>query len=285
MFIFSFIAFIRERHITYLRACLDATYRLDAALEAKLRLMSDDDIPNNEVVIPPAKVGGLQRAINYYADVIGTLVGIVLLIIVTVVWICIGPALNFNANWWLIIGTYAGLMGMNDGFVLRNVQARLLEHEEPQYARILSNDRQLLQDLNLPAPTMDAALLKTLEPTMSRRVSDKMNKICGHELMVILGVVVILGLIIGASAMGWSETGQLLCNVPPSVIETFFMIILITGHNSADAQRRLDLNQIFEVRRSLFAFAEAIDHVLCLKKREKESCGDAEGKEKEVSVV
>lgn len=33
--------------------------------------------------------------------------------------------MHSNDNWWLLIGTYAGLIGMNDGFVLRNVQHRL----------------------------------------------------------------------------------------------------------------------------------------------------------------
>lgn len=57
-------------------------------------------------------------------------------------WICIGPLLPFSSSRWLLIGTYAGLVGMNDGFVL--------------------------------------------------------------------------GLVIGASAMGWTITGQLLCNVRPA---------------------------------------------------------------------
>jgi len=67
-------------------------------------------------------------------------------------------------------------------------------------------------------------------------------------------VLLIVGLIIGASAMGWSFTGQLLCNVPPSIIESFFLMILITGHSIGDAKKRFDLHNIYLRRLKLISY-------------------------------
>lgn len=52
----------------------------------------------------------------------------------------IGPALHFDANWWLLIGTYAGLIGLNDGFVLRNICAVLSNYEDEQFAHVTYDD-------------------------------------------------------------------------------------------------------------------------------------------------
>lgn len=49
-----------------------------------------------------------------------------------------------------------------------------------------------------------------------------------HQVAVLVGVFVILALLVVASALGWSITGQLLCNIPPSIVETFVMMALIT---------------------------------------------------------
>lgn len=258
VFIFSFLAILRERHADYLRACLDSVYRLDAFLELRLRCLTDDDLPNDETIIEAPRINAVQRAITYYADVVGTLVGIALLMIVLVVWICIGPAMHFDANWWLLIGTYAGLIGLNDGFILRNMQALHRRHEDPQFASLEQEDMQLLTELGLPVPACEPANKMSL----SHRISESMNSICGHEVTVLIGVLSIVGLVIGASVMHWSETGQLICNIPPSIIESFFMVILITGHNASDQLRRVNMQNMLERRRVLLAFVEVAEEQL-----------------------
>ncbi|KAK4496667.1 hypothetical protein PRZ48_012649 [Zasmidium cellare] len=258
VFIFSFLAILRERHSDYVRACIDAIYRVDSTLELKLRTVTNDEADNLPVAIPALRMNRVQRIITYYADVVGALTGVALLIVVFVAWLAIGPVLHFDTNWWLLIGTYAGLVGLIDGFVLRNVQTKLQGHEEPQYVQIDAEDRELFAMLNLPLPPTEP-----LNPRkLSFRVSQKMGEICGHEIMVMAGLLLVFGLLIGASIMRWSETGQLLCNIPPSVIESFFMIILITGHNAIEAQRRVDLKNIFERRLKLLAIVDAASLVL-----------------------
>lgn len=39
-----------------------------------------------------------------------------------------------------------------------------------------------------------------------------------------------------------------MCNVPPSIIETFFGMMLFTGHNLSDQRRRKDLSELHKRR-------------------------------------
>ncbi|KAF7588927.1 low-affinity Fe(2+) transport protein [Aspergillus hancockii] len=199
----------------------------------------------------------IQRAIFYYADLVGSLVGIAILLAVITIWIAIGPLLHFSSAWWLLIGTYAGLIGMNDGFVLRNMQARLGTYIAQQTAQITADDAQLLHAVQMPIAVPE----RLGENSLTGRASEAMNRICAHEVTVMMGCVTILGLIAGASAMRWTLTGQLLCNVPPSLIEAFFMIVLISGHNSADDRKRVDLRDTYARRLKLLGFVNAFQGV------------------------
>jgi low-affinity ferrous iron transport protein len=257
--LFSFLANIRERHSRYHRMCIDLIYQTDSALELKLRILSEDTISNQPIIIPPPKVSKVQRAINYYADLIGTLIGIAILVIVLIVWIVIGPAMSFSSNWWLLIGTYSGLIGMNDGFVLRNIYHFLRIHEDVQFEEVRLDDLELFPSL----PLEDQ---KVVKKSISARISLAVGKFCSHEFTVLLGAGTMIGLIIISSAMRWSLTGQLISNVPPSIIESFFMMILITGHNEVEVQRRIELNNIYTRRLKLISYVDA----LCCKEKEKQ---------------
>ncbi|RHZ43908.1 uncharacterized protein CDV56_103008 [Aspergillus thermomutatus] len=254
VFVFAFLANIRERHSAYTLSCLNAIFKVDSTLEFRLRLLTGDNIDNDVVIIPAPRVSIVQRVIFYYTDLVGTLVGITILLVMMIVWVAIGPLLHFNSNWWLIIGTYAGLIGMNDGFVLRNLQARLRGYADLEFEKVEAEDDKLFESIGQPIPVKEV----TENRNLTQRVSDAMNRVCAHEITVVAGFLTILGLVAGASAMKWTLTGQLLCNVPPSLIESFFMIILITGHNSADDRNRLDLQNLYERRLSFLAFVNGV---------------------------
>jgi len=206
VFVFAFLANIRERHAEYERVCLQATFRVDAYLERRLREVTQDDLPNEVVVIEPRKVNSLQRAIYYYADVVGTLVGIALLVIIMIVWLAMGPAMHFNDNWWLFIGTYAGLIWLNDGFVLRNVQAKLKDEEIEQFRVLDEEDEGLFAVVGENHGS--AASDVSGKPSLSSRISLAVGRVCASEIMVLAGVCVILALLAGASAMKWNTTGM-----------------------------------------------------------------------------
>ncbi|KAK9374341.1 Low affinity iron permease-domain-containing protein [Lipomyces chichibuensis] len=254
VFVFVFLENIREQHRQYTESCMALIHKTDSALELRLRTITGDTIENEPVVIPGPQVTKIQRAIYYYADVVGTLVGIVLMLIVVVIWVVIGPAMSFDANWWLIIGTYSGLIGMNDGFILRNVFYHLGEHEDKAFDQVRAEDLAMFEIIDITPPVED----EIQDSGLSFRISATVGWFCSHELAVVLGTTVMIGLVIGASVMKWSTTGQLVCNVPPSLIETFFMIILITSQNMADAKRRAVLFNIYQRRRYLLSYVNNI---------------------------
>ncbi|PWY92197.1 metal ion transporter [Aspergillus heteromorphus CBS 117.55] len=252
VFVFAFLANVREQRSASSRRTLDAIFTLDSTLELRLRSLTGDTLPNTAVVISAPKVNRVQRAIFYYADFVGTLIGIALLLTVIAVWVAVGPLLHFDSDWWLLIGTYAGLVGMNDAFVLRNMQMRLGSYVSDEFDKIQTDDHRLFETIGLPIPER-----KTLnDSSIAYQVSKTMGRISAHELTVVVGFVTILGLIAGASAMKWSLTGQLLCNVPPSLLESFFMIILITGDNLMEDRKLVDLQSIYDRRITLLWFVD-----------------------------
>lgn len=257
IFLLAFLANIRERHHKYSTECLRLIYAADAALELRLRTITGDTTPNPAVSIPALKVSKIQRGINFYADLVGTLIGIAILFVVLGIWVVLGPVMSFNSNWGLLIGTYAGLIGMNDGFVLRNIYNQIGRLEDAQFVQ------QNLDDLDIMAliGVTELGEERVEDVSLSCRISVVTGDWCSQEWTVISGFLTIVGLIIGASAVHWSLVGQLICNVPPSIIESFFTIILITGHNIGDAKRRVNLHNIYVRRLKLISYVKTLVEV------------------------
>ncbi|RDA93036.1 hypothetical protein CP533_0697 [Ophiocordyceps camponoti-saundersi (nom. inval.)] len=255
VFIFAFLANVQERHAAHTERCLQAIFEHDSAVERALRVMTGDDVPNETVVVVAPRMSRIQRAILYYADLVGTLTGIAILTAVMVVWLAIGPVMGFSSNWWLLIGTYAGLVGLNDSFVLRNVQMLFNGYAQDALDQVDLDDKSILDQLRLSDPAQSTA---PQCESLSYRISAWMGVVCAHEATVVVGFIFILGLLAGASAMRWSTAGQLLCNIPPSIIETFFMMILITGHNQAETKRHERLEMFFRRRSVLLSHVRGL---------------------------
>jgi low-affinity ferrous iron transport protein len=245
----AFLANVRERHSRHTAERLGVIWEADVALEIRLRVLTGDHMPNPTVIIPERQRSSVQRAIDYYADLVGTLTGIAILIVVIVAWIACGPALGFKANWWLLIGTYAGLVGLNDGYVLRNICQVLGDHEDEQFAKVTDEDLDTLAMIGVEACNEDGQS----GYSFSYRMSVRVGYFCSHQWTVVAGLVFIVALIAGASVMRWNETGQLLCNIPPSIVESFLTLILITGHNVSEEKRRKDTSDIYLRRVQLLA--------------------------------
>jgi low-affinity ferrous iron transport protein len=129
----------------------------------------------------------------------------------------------------------------------------------------------LFAGLSVPIP----AVKDVKAPSLSRRVSRKMDAVSSHLLMVVAGFIVTIGCLVASSAMRWSLTGQLISNVPPSILETFFMLILITGQNDAEAGARVDLTNIYYRRQRLLSFMKhASEH--CLKQEDDEVAAESQ---------
>lgn len=248
LLIFAFLVNIHECHGAHIEECLDAIFQVDSAIESQLRRLTGDSTPNPVITVPAPKVGKLQRVIFYYADVVGTLVGIAILVTVLIAWLTVGPIMSFNSNWWLLIGTYAGLIGMNDGFVLENVQSTLNSYVNDAFEHAIFEDLYTREDDEKPGQ----------KTAISQRLSARMSSICSHPATVVVGFLAIVGLLAGATAMEWTLTGQLLCNVPPSIIESFFMMVVITSHNMSDDKRRAGLQAIYLHRVKLMCWVKEV---------------------------
>ncbi|KAK9365043.1 Low affinity iron permease-domain-containing protein [Lipomyces kononenkoae] len=250
VFVFVFLENIREQHRQYSESCLALIHRTDSSLELRLRTITGDTVANEPVVIPSPQVSKIQLVIYYYAVIVGSLVGIAIMLIVVIIWLVIGRAMSFDANWWLIIGTYTGLIGMTDGFILRNVFYHQGLDEDRAFDQVRAEDLVMFDILGQVFPVEK----EIQQSGLSYRISAAIGRLCSHEIVVVVGTVITIGLVIGASVMKWSTMGQLLCNIPPSVIESFFMIILITSQDIADAKRRAVLFNIYQRRRQLLSY-------------------------------
>ncbi|GAN09411.1 iron/zinc ion transporter [Mucor ambiguus] len=247
-----FLQNTRRRHMEYLEKCLKRIMETDVELELLLREQTDDNEPNPMVCIDPPQVSRAIRAIDYYGDVIGTGIGAFISVCVFITWIGIGNMMEYSSDWWLVIGTYTGLVGFVDGFVLRNVYFRQDEMLDKQFDILFDNDARLYQFLNIPLPT------KPFEEDRSviTRISNWMGRVCAMPIAVLFSLVVILALIAVASAMKWNQTGQLLCNTPTMIIEGFLLIVLIQAHNMSNIKRRVQLHDILIRRLQLLEFAK-----------------------------
>ncbi|KAL0045909.1 hypothetical protein WJX82_008219 [Trebouxia sp. C0006] len=194
---------------------------------------------------------GIFVIVDGYASFIGSIGGILLSIVLLAVWLVIGSVMGYsNDNWWLIIGTYTGLAGFIDAFVLRNCMKRqnavILDHCD----KLDVIDAEMAAILNLPQVATPAFV----RPNFFGRVSHSVGQWAAHIFSVCLAVVVVIALLIVASCMGWSTTAQLLCNTPTMIIEGGMLLVLMMAHMASHQYMRARL-QTFLQRRVAFQAA------------------------------
>lgn len=250
----TFLQNIRARHDKFVARVLQQIFNLDQAIEYRLRKQAGDFNNKNPSIIirnPHRSVG--DKIIDWYADIIGAGIGVFIAIAVFAVWIGIGHLMSYNSNWWLIIGTYTGLVGFLDGFVIRQVYFRVVSHEEDNYVKVAMDDAELFQLIGLDSSDLFSETRPTRK-SLQYRISIFINKMCSSQWSVLVSVLIIIGLIACASGLRWSITGQLICNTPTMIIEEFFLLVLIQCHNWADKQRRIEMSKIFVRRKVLFSY-------------------------------
>ncbi|CAK7222242.1 low-affinity Fe(2+) transport protein [Sporothrix bragantina] len=244
-----FLQNVRRQHEEYLTRCLRSIDVLDRGLEMDLRRMTGDMTPNPVVASQPLQLNRTEMAIDFWAFIVGGSVGVVLSCAVGVAWLAVGDVMQFDDNWWLIIGTYTGLMGFIDGFVLRNVHHRETVMADRHFALLAEQDFRLFTLLDMPFPENDRSHSNS---TGRRRLASRISRWIGHVCEVpaatTASVVAVVALLVVASAMQWTETGQLLCNTPTMIVEGFLLLMLIEGHNSAESKRRTQYTDILDRR-------------------------------------
>lgn len=245
-----FLQNIRARHEKFITKGLAAVFDIDQEIEQYLRTETGDvTTPNDVVTIHTKKRSIGEKGIDWYADIIGTGIGIFIAAAAIGTWLGIGNLMDWNSDWWLIIGTYTGLIGFLDGFVLRQVYFRIVSHEQENYDTVAQEDLELFQSLGIHCP--DELIVdheSNVKKTIPFKISLFINNVCSSQWSVLASIIIIVALIAIASGLHWSTTGQLIANTPTMIIEAFFMIVLIQAHTWADQRRRIDVSSLFARR-------------------------------------
>lgn len=226
---------------------------LDCKIESLGRYITNDTIDNELIEVPPGDKRGFKKIISFYADIIGNGIEMLFSIAVIAAWIGIGHIMHWNSNWRLIFGTYTGLMGYVDGFVLRKVYQSITEYEEKKFVELIS-DSQTLLDLSGIDYQLEKHILKQ---SLGYKISHFNNMICSNQWSVVASIVAVIALICIASGLRWSETGQLICNIPTMIIEGFCLMILIQAHGWADYKQRFVVKQLSISRELLLKYYQS----------------------------
>jgi low-affinity ferrous iron transport protein len=210
--------------------------------------MTCDTVPNPKIVIAPPDTTRTERLIDVYAYIVGSGVGVALTTVVVITWLGLGHVLRWNSNWWLIIGTYTGLVGFIDGFVLRNIYYRQSAILEGHLQALVAADQEVFTFLGLPFRSGGGVEEGERKKSLRLRISEGMIYICSMPSAVIGSLGVVLSLIAIATGLRWSETGQLLCNTPTMVVEGFLLLVLFQAHNLGNIKRRGQMGTALERR-------------------------------------
>lgn len=244
-----FLQNVQQQQEDRLKACLDYALKIDAEIEHRLRELTNDTKPNPIFEIPARTPNWIERSIDRFADIMGSVLSVLISLAAAGIWLSVGPLLQFGDDWWLIIGTFTGLVGFIDGFVLRNLYMRSERSTKSEFRLISLSDSKILSRLNI-----------TLSPPPSRprsfstRISVWVGDVCGSQWASVSAVGFVVALLVIATAMLWSTTGQLLCNTSTMIVEGFLLLVLIQAHNSANVERGVDFKGLLRRRMVLDGF-------------------------------
>ncbi|KAJ5052343.1 uncharacterized protein L3040_002094 [Drepanopeziza brunnea f. sp. 'multigermtubi'] len=227
--------------------------KIDAEVEYRLRELTEDVKPNQIFEIPADVPNRVERQIDGFANVMGSGIGVAISILAVAIWFAVGPVLSFDDDWWLIIGTFTGLVGFIDGFVLRHLYMREEAQAKTQFRKVQLADSRLLERLNVPVP-----VLADIHRSSSTRVSIWVGDACGSQWATVASVAFVVALLLTATIMLWSTTGQLLCNTTTMILEGFLLLVLIQAHNTSNKERGEDFNSVLKRRVLLNSYVHLI---------------------------
>lgn len=229
-----FLQNIRNQHEENLEKTVKSIDLLDKEIEMQLRRMTGDMTPNPTISSEPPTLSKWVKALDIYAFIIGGSIGLFISAVVFGLWLSVGDALEFDDNWWLIIGTYTGLIGFVDGFILNNVDAREAQMADKHFKKLLAQDSKVFALIGIEVPFA----AENPKMSLNKRMSNAIGRAVESTFASYFSFFSVISLLIIASAMQWTETGQLLCNTPTMIVEGFLLITLLNAHNTSEVKRR-----------------------------------------------
>eukprot|EP00891_Asterochloris_glomerata_P003002 jgi/Astpho2/3002/Aster-03311 len=263
----TFLQNTKRRHRVYMHHFSTAVNQLDLELDLRLAAASGEKFVDAAVLVaagapsqPPAaswfrRNFGAHVIVDRYADFVGSSISITLSILLLGVWLALGKVMGYtNSNWWLIIGTYTGLVGFINAFVLRNVMKRLNRAVLACYDSLDLQDLKLAEVLgiqNIKAPAF-------VTGNMFYRMSAGLGRAAAHAVSTFLAFGLVIGLLATASAMKWTVTAQLICNTPTMILEGGMLLVLMMAHMASHEYMRARLQTVLLRRVQLQAALDAL---------------------------
>ena len=147
-------------------------------------------------------------------------------------------------------------VGFVDAFVLRNVMKRQQGALLASCDALDALDAEISAALGAAHISLPSSDVTTMGPFY--RISLFFSRLTGHVAVTYASVGVVILLLVSATAMGWSETAQLLCNTPTMIIEGGMLLVLMMAHMSSHQYMRARLQTLLQRR---LAFRAALDHM------------------------
>ncbi|KHN96136.1 Low affinity iron permease, Fet4 [Metarhizium album ARSEF 1941] len=177
----------------------------------------------------PTKPGRLDRCLDALVTASGSEPILPILAAGLLAWAFAGTRYGEQVYWAGLASNHLPCLSRPLSHYLHAGHTSQWEGAAPETVKL--KDAVVPDEIGVPAPEKATVNLSSVN-----RLSNAMGIICAHEFAVIWGVVVAMALVVGASTMAWTNTGQLLCHIPPSsIVETFLMVILIAARNFAEA--------------------------------------------------
>lgn len=192
-----------------------------------------------------------------YAAFIGSGYMATISLLLVAAWLAIGHAMSWGDNWWLIIGTWTGVVGTFNAAVLRYTLYRQEETTEIEYTALIEQDKVIFKELGLPCIDQMA----NSKPNLMTRLGMFTSWVCATPWAVLATLILILGLLIGATVVLWNETAQLLVNSVTMIVESFFLIVLIDAHNIQATHHRIRLHDLLMRRLQLLVIHRRVEMI------------------------
>lgn len=237
----------RARHDCFVEKCMGSIFIQDCELEYRCRNLIQYEIPNKSVGIEWQPASKFERSLDWYAGFVGSGYMVILSFAFLIVWLGIGHPMQWGDNWWLIIGTYTGLVGTFNAAVLRYSLYNAEKKISDEYAALITQDKIIFDALQIPFPNQE---MKYKSGPMTR-ISLFFSWACATPWAVVAILALIIALLVYATAVLWNETAQLVVNSVTMIVESFFLIVLISAHNLQATEHRIRLHDILMRRLQL----------------------------------
>ena len=147
---------------------LEYTYENDAAVENRLRIATGNKIDNETLITVPPERDKLQRGIDHYSDLVGSLIRLAILFFAIIIWVIFGLVPSSDSNWWLLIGTHALLIVLHKN--------KVGAYEKAQFVPLIDGDRDMLASINVTQLGEERAA----DNSLNCRILVAVGNVCSH---------------------------------------------------------------------------------------------------------